>query len=126
MLRRTDAAEQRVERALDGGPTPHDAAARRMLAAAGSLAPSHSRRNPARVQQTHDAMLAAFRRTLEPLASREDAGTGDGLEESDLHRTEVPLCDGTQLVVSDLEEITPDRLDALREILASRTRNHQS
>lgn len=129
MLRRADKASERLERALEGGPIPHDADARRALAAAGALAPGHTR-NPARIAQTHDAMMAAFQRTLNPLETRDDAGTDDGLEDVELHRTEVALPGGGQLVVSDLEEITPQRLEetaaALAEILARRAKDHQS
>ncbi|MEU6756082.1 hypothetical protein [Streptomyces sp. NPDC046685] len=111
MLRRnTDQASERLERALDGGPIPHDQETRRALAAAGALAPG-SHRSPARIAETHDAMLLAFQRAMNPLATREDAGSEDGLDETDLHRTEVALPDGGRLVVSDLEEITPERLE---------------
>ncbi|MFJ4880093.1 hypothetical protein ACIP93_33465 [Streptomyces sp. NPDC088745] len=129
MLRRADKAAERLERALKGGPIPHDNDTRLSLAAAGALAPGHTR-NPARIQQTHDAMMAVFQRTLNPLESREDAGTDDGLQEMELHRTEVALPGGGQLVVSDLEEITPERLEetaqAMAEILARRAKDHQS
>lgn len=129
MFRRAEQASERLERALDGGPIPHDPDTRSLLAAAGALAPAQTR-DPARIAQTHDAMMAAFRRTLNPDAAREDAGTDDGLEQMELHRVEVDLPDGGQLVVSDLEEITPERLEearaAMAEILARRTRDHQS
>ncbi|MER6616385.1 hypothetical protein [Streptomyces xantholiticus] len=129
MLRRADKAGERLERALEGGPIPHNVETRRAIAAAGALAPGHTR-NPARIQQTHDAMMAAFQRTLHPLETRDDAGTDDGLDEVELHRTEVALPGGGQLVVSDLEEITPERLEetaaALAEILARRAKDHQS
>ncbi|MEV8344522.1 hypothetical protein [Streptomyces niveus] len=69
-------------------------------------------------------------RTLNPLETRADAGTDDGLEEMELHREEIALPDGGQLVVSDLEEITPERLEetarAMAEILARRAKDHQS
>jgi hypothetical protein len=129
MFRRADKAGERLERALDGGPIPHDTDTRRALAAAGSLAPGHTR-SPERIQQTHDALMAAFQRTLNPLETRDDAGTDDGLEEPELHRTEISLPGGGQLVVSDLEEITPERLEqtaqAMAEILARRAKDHQS
>lgn len=129
MLRRADKGAERLERALEGGPIPHDADTRHALAAAGSLAPGHSR-NSARIQQTHDAMMAAFQRTLNPVETRDNAGTGDGLEETELHRQEVSLPGGGQLVVSDLEEITPERLEEtaqiMAEILARRSKDRQS
>ncbi|MFF8696279.1 hypothetical protein ACF08W_29110 [Streptomyces sp. NPDC015144] len=129
MLRRADRAAERLERALEGGPTPHDSDTRRALAAAGALTPGHGR-NPARVQETHNIMMAAFMRTLNPSESRDDAGTDDGLEEIDLHRTEVSLPDGGQIVVSDLEKITPERLEEATqmaaEILARRAKDHHS
>jgi hypothetical protein len=129
MFRRADKAGERLERALDGGPIPHDVDTRRALAAAGGLAPGHTR-SPERIQQTHDAMMTAFMRTLNPLEAREDAGTDDGLEEPELHRTEIALPGGGQLVVSDLEELTPERLEqtaqAMAEILARRAKDHQS
>lgn len=130
MLRRADIkGAERLERALEGGPIPHDADTRHALAAAGALTSGHSR-NPARVQQTHDAMMAAFQRSLNPVETRDNAGTGDGLEETELHRQEVALPGGGQLVVSDLEEITPERLEEtaqmMAEILARRSKDRQS
>ncbi|MET8717451.1 hypothetical protein ABZV52_30245 [Streptomyces sp. NPDC004735] len=108
---------------------PHDAETRRLLAAAGALAPGHTR-SPARVKATHDAMMLAFQRTLNPLETRADAGSEDGLEETELHRTEVALPGGGHLVVSDLEHISPDRLEAATQmyadILERRSRDHQS
>ncbi|MFG2986149.1 hypothetical protein ACGFYQ_33695 [Streptomyces sp. NPDC048258] len=128
MLRRAEQAE-RLERALSGGPVPHDQETRRALAAAGALTPGH-RRSPARIQATHDALLLAFQRTLNPLETRDDAGSGDGLEETELHREEVALPGGGKLVVSDLEEISADRLEAaaeqFAEIIASRAKDRQS
>ncbi|SEE83689.1 hypothetical protein SAMN05216483_6720 [Streptomyces sp. 2131.1] len=129
MLQRADRGAERLERALEGGPIPHDSDTRRALAAAGGLTPGHGR-NPARVQQTHDVMMAAFMRTLNPSEARDDAGTDDGLEEMELHRTEITLPDGGQLVVSDLEQITPERLEEAAqmaaEILARRAKDHHS
>jgi hypothetical protein len=129
MFRRADKASERLERALEGGPIPHDSETRQLLAAAGALAPGHTR-NPARIEQTREAMMAAFMRTLTPLETRDDAGTGDGLDEVELHRTEISLPGGGQLVVSDLEAITPERLEetaaAAAEILARRAKDHQS
>ncbi|MFI8206693.1 hypothetical protein [Streptomyces sp. NPDC085937] len=129
MLRRADKGSERLERALEGGPIPHDTDTRRALAAAGALAPGHIRSSE-RIQQTHDAMMTAFMRTLNPVESREDAGTDDGLEETDLHRTEVALPGGGQLVVSDIEEITPERLEetaqAMAKILERRAKDHLS
>ncbi|PNG19421.1 hypothetical protein [Streptomyces cahuitamycinicus] len=129
MLRRADKGAERLERALDGGPAPHDSDTRRALAAAGALAPGHTR-NPARIEQTHDAMMAAFQRTLNPLETRDDAGTGDGLDDTDLHRQEIDLPGGGQLVLSDLEELTPERieqaLEMAAEILEQSSKDHQS
>ncbi|MFB6700286.1 hypothetical protein [Streptomyces rubiginosohelvolus] len=128
MPRRGD-IEGKLERALEGGPLPHDAETRRCLAAAGALAPGH-KRSAARIQSTHDAMMLAFQRTLNPLESRSDAGTGDGLEEMELHRREIALPGGGSMIVSDLEEITPDRLeetaDRLAEVLERRSKDRQS
>ncbi|WP_344603743.1 hypothetical protein [Streptomyces glaucus] len=99
------------------------------MAAAGALAPGHVR-SPARIQQTEDAMMAAFMRTLNPLESRDDAGTGDGLEETELYRTVIELPDGGEIIISDIEEITPDLLEEsaelAAEILAHRSRDHLS
>ncbi|MEU9354967.1 hypothetical protein AB0D65_29230 [Streptomyces griseoloalbus] len=129
MLRRADKASERLERALEGGPIPHDTDTRRALAAAGALAPGHTR-SPERIQQTHDVMMAAFMRALNPLETRDDAGTDDGLEQTELHRTEIELPGGGQLVVSDIEEITPERLEetaaAMAKILERRAKDHQS
>ena len=94
---------------------------------AGALTPGH-RRSPARIQQTHDAMMLAFQRARQPLETRDDAGSGDGLEETPLHREEVPLPGGGRLVVSDIEEISPERLEQAAEqfarILDSRAKDH--
>lgn len=115
-MRHADIGE-RVERTLDGGPIPHDQETRRCLAAAGALTPGYTR-SPARVQQTHDALMLAFQRTLNPLESRPDAGTGDGLEETQLHRQEVTLPGGGTMVISDIEEITPERADEAADQIA--------
>lgn len=129
LRRRADQASDRLERALSGGAVPHDQDTRRALAAAGTLAPATGR-SPARIQATREAMMREFMRTLNPAETREDAGSGDGLDEIALHRQEVALPGGGQLVVSDLEEITPDRMDAAAEqyaaILDRRSRNRQS
>ncbi|MBZ6253646.1 hypothetical protein KVH27_35440 [Streptomyces olivaceus] len=129
MLRRADGGSERLERALDGGPIPHDAETRRLLAAAGALAPGFTR-DPARVQATEDAMMLAFERAMNPLTKRENAGTDDGLEETELHREEVALPGGGRMVVSDLEHITPDRLDEATQmyadILARKSKDRQS
>ncbi|MET9776115.1 hypothetical protein ABZ023_17975 [Streptomyces sp. NPDC006367] len=128
MWRRAKGSE-RLERALEGGPLPHDAETRRLLAAAGALAPGYTR-DPARIQATEDAMMLAFERAMNPLKKREDAGTDDGLEETELHREEVALPGGGRMVVSDLEHITPDRLDEATQmyadILARKSKDRQS
>ncbi|MER6109264.1 hypothetical protein [Streptomyces hirsutus] len=128
MLRGADGSD-RLERALEGGPIPHDAETRRLLAAAGALAPGYTR-DPARVQATHDALLHAFDRALNPLEEREDSGTHDGLDEIELHREEIALPGGGRMVVSDLEPITPDRLEQAAEmyaaILTNRAKDRQS
>ncbi|OEJ21015.1 hypothetical protein [Streptomyces subrutilus] len=130
MFRRSaDQASERLERALRGGAVPHDQETRLALAAAGTLAPAHGR-SPQRIEQTREAMMREFMRAMNPAETREDAGSGDGLEEIALHRHEVALPGGGQLVVSDLEEITPERLDAAAEqyarILDRRSRDRQS
>jgi hypothetical protein len=77
------------------------------LAAAGALAPGHTR-TPARIAATHDAIMLAFQRTLNPLNTRDDAGSGDGLEEILLHRQEVALPDGGRMVApAEVPEETP-------------------
>lgn len=128
MFRRADGSE-RLERALEGGPVPHDAETRRLLAAAGALSPGYTR-DPARVKATEEAMMLAFERAMKPLKKRDDAGTDDGLEEPELHREEVALPGGGRMVISDLEEITPERLDEATqmyaEILARRSKDRQS
>lgn len=128
MLRRADGTE-RLERALSDGPVPHDSETRLLLAAAGALAPGQTR-STARVQATHDAMMLAFERTLNPLETRSDAGSDDGLEETELHREEVVLPGGSRMVISDLERISPDRLEEATQmyadILERRARDHQS
>ncbi|MFC9280936.1 hypothetical protein [Streptomyces collinus] len=128
MFRRADGSE-RLERALEGGPTPHDSETRRLLAAAGALAPGYTR-DPARVQATEDAMMLAFERAINPVKKRDDAGTDDGLDETELHREEVALPGGGRMVISDLEEITPERLDEATQmyadILRRRSKDRQS
>lgn len=128
MFRRADGSE-RLERALDGGPVPHDAETRRLLAVAGALAPGYTR-DPARVKATEEAMMLAFERAMNPLQKRDDAGTDDGLDETELHREEVALPGGGRMVASDLEEITPERLDEATQmyadILARRSKDRQS
>ncbi|MER7951998.1 hypothetical protein ABTY59_31870 [Streptomyces sp. NPDC096079] len=127
--RRADKAGERLERALEGGPLPHDAETRRAVAAAGALAPGYTR-DPARIRQTHDAMMAVFMRTLNPLEARDDAGTDDGLDDLPLHRTEIELPGGGQVVISDLEELTPERVEetaaVMKEILARKAKDPQS
>lgn len=130
MFRRsTDQASERLERALSGGAAPHDEETRRALAAAGMLAPAQGR-SPARIEQTRAAMMREFMRTLNPAETREDAGSSDGLDEIALHRHEVNLPGGGQLVVSDIEAITPERMDAAAQqyaaILERRARDRQS
>ncbi|MFD9190442.1 hypothetical protein ACFWCA_19695 [Streptomyces phaeochromogenes] len=127
MSRRADQSES-VERALEGGAVPHDEATRQMLAAAGALRPGF-RRSPARVDATRDAMLRAFARAQNPPRSREDAGSGDGLEESVIHREEIELPGGGQIVLTDIEDITPERAEAtanrIARILKSEERDRQ-
>ncbi|WP_130340359.1 hypothetical protein [Streptomyces sp. BK022] len=125
-MRRLTEAADRLERALAGGPVPHDAETRRMLAAAGALAPDTTR-SPARIKSTRDAMLNAFRRANAPVDTRQDAGTGDGLEEVRLHREETTLPGGGRLILSDMEEITPAQIDAAVEAHAAiaRDKDHQ-
>lgn len=129
MFGRAEKASKRLESALEGGPTPHDSETRRAMAAAGALAPGYTR-DPARVQRTHDVMMAAFLRTLNPVEARDDAGTDDGLDEVPLHLAEIELPDGSQVVLSDLEELTPDRVAqttaVLREILERKAKDPQS
>ncbi|MFI1012692.1 hypothetical protein [Streptomyces sp. NPDC020965] len=107
--RRADQSE-RLERALDGGPAPHDEETRQMLAAAGALRPGY-RRNPARVRATRDAVLREYARAQNPQETREDAGTSDGLDELEIHREEIELPGGGQLLLTDIEAITPERAE---------------
>ncbi|MET8696828.1 hypothetical protein ABZV65_30310 [Streptomyces bauhiniae] len=125
-MRRLTEAADRLERALTGGPVPHDAETRHMLAAAGALAPDTTR-SPARIRSTREAMLNAFRRANAPVEAREDAGTGDGLDEVSLHREEATLPGGARIVLSDMEEITPAQIDAAVEAHAAiaRDKDHQ-
>ncbi|MFI6686579.1 hypothetical protein [Streptomyces sp. NPDC050485] len=109
MSRRADQSE-RLERALDGGPIPHDEETREMLAAAGALRSGY-RRSPSRVRATRDAMLREYARAQNPQETREDAGTGDGLDEPEIHREELELPGGGHLVLTDIEAITPERAE---------------
>ncbi|MFF7169631.1 hypothetical protein [Streptomyces pseudovenezuelae] len=113
MSRRADQSES-LERALDGGPVPHDEDTRQMLAAAGALQPGY-RRSPARVRSAREAMLREYARVQHPQETREDAGTGDGLDEPELHREEVELPGGGHLILTDLETITPDRVEKMTD-----------
>ncbi|MEU8540932.1 hypothetical protein AB0C52_13250 [Streptomyces sp. NPDC048717] len=122
MLRRGEQSE-RLERALDGGPVPHDEEARLLLAAAGALRPGY-RRDPARIQATKAAALREFERALNPQATREDAGTSDGLDEPEIHLHEVELSGGGRLTLSDIEPITPERAERSREAI-ERILNHE-
>lgn len=128
MSRRADQSE-RLERALEGGPTPHDEETRQMLAAARALRPGN-RRSPSRVRATREAMLREFARVQNPQEIREDAGSGDGLDEPELHREEIELPDGGQLILTDIEDITPERAEKTRariaSILNSKERDRQS
>jgi hypothetical protein len=75
-------------------------------------------------------MLREYARTQNPPETREDAGSGDGLDEPEIHRVEVELPDGSQLVLTDIENITPDRAKKTAEriagLLNSKERDHQS
>ncbi|WP_181800930.1 hypothetical protein [Streptomyces shenzhenensis] len=113
MSRRADQSES-LERALDGGPMPHDEDTRQMLAAAGALQPGY-RRSPARVRSAREAMLREYARVQNPQETREDAGTGDGLDELELHREEVELPGGGHLVLTDIEAITPERVEKMTD-----------
>lgn len=113
-----DKAGERLERALEGGPLPHDSETRRLLGAAGALAPGHTR-SPARIQQTHDAMMLAFQRALNPVETRGNAGSSDGLDDVELHRKELALPGGGKMVVSDIEEISPEALEEAAEMYAA-------
>ncbi|MEW1701193.1 hypothetical protein [Streptomyces sp. NPDC091278] len=117
MWRRGDQNQsERLERALDGGPLPHDEETRRLLAAAAALRPGY-RRDPSRIQATREAAIREFERALNPQTAREDAGTADGLDEPELHQAEIELSDGSQLVLSDIESITPERAEKTRQAI---------
>ncbi|MFJ1552683.1 hypothetical protein [Streptomyces mirabilis] len=128
MSRRADQSES-LERALDGGPVPHDEDTRQMLAAAGALQPGYQR-SPSRVSATKDALLREFARTQHRPETREDAGSGDGLDEPVIHREEIELPDGGHLVLTDIENITPERAEAtaahIARILESKERDRQT
>ncbi|MFZ3557240.1 hypothetical protein [Streptomyces sp. BH055] len=115
-MSRRDESE-RLERALDGGPVPHDEDVRRMVAGAGALKPG-SRRSPSRVRFTREAMLREYERAQNPQDVREDAGTGDGLEEVEIHRQEVELPGGGRVVLADIEAITPERAEKTAAYIA--------
>ncbi len=127
MSRRADQSE-RLERALDGGPIPHDEETRHLLAAAGTLSPGY-RRSPARVRAARDAMLREYAHAQNQPEAREDAGTGDGLDEPEIHREEVELPGGGHLVLTDIEDITPERAEKtaarIARILQSKERDRQ-
>ncbi|WP_435059439.1 hypothetical protein [Streptomyces sp. bgisy060] len=127
MSRRADQSE-RLERALEGGPVPHDEETRRMLAAAAALRPGY-RRDPARIRATREAALREFARAQNPPTVREDAGTGDGVDETDIFQEEVELPGGGRAVLSDIEEISPERAErtaAAIERILNRNRDRQS
>lgn len=126
MSRRADQSES-LERALGGGPVPHDEDTRQMLAAAGALQPGYQR-SPARVRATKDAMLREFARAQNPPETREDAGSGDGLDQPVIHREQIELPDG-HLVLTDIENITPEQAETtaarIARILESKERDRQ-
>lgn len=128
MIRRADQSE-RLEKALDGGPAPHDEETRRMLAAAGALRPGFER-SPARVRATREAMLREFSRVQNPQNARPDAGSGDGLDDLETHREEIELPGGGHLILTDIEDITPERAERtaarIEQILRSNERDRQS
>lgn len=128
MSRRGEQSE-RLERALGGGPVPHDDESRQMLAAAGALRPG-DQRSPSRVNDTKSAMLREYVRAQSPLEAREDAGSRDGLDEPMIHRQEIELPGGGQVVLTDIEDITPERAQEVAERLAgllnSRERDRQT
>lgn len=128
MSRRADQSG-RLEGALEGGPIPHDEDSRQMLAAAGALQAGHQR-SPSRVRAAREAMLREYARIQNPQETREDAGSGDGLDEPEIHRVEIELPDGGQLVLTDIESITPERAektaDRIARILNSTERDRQS
>ncbi|MFK0279574.1 hypothetical protein ACIQVL_03740 [Streptomyces sp. NPDC090499] len=128
MSRRADQSE-RLERALGGGAAPHDDESRQMLAAAGALKPGEHR-SPSRVSDTRAAMLREYERAQNPPEVRADAGSRDGLDEPEIHREEVELPDGGQLVLTDIEAITPERAEKaaarFARILNSRERDRQT
>lgn len=100
-----------------------------MLAAAGALRPGYQR-SPSRVRDAKEAMLREFARVQNPQEAREDAGSGDGLDEPEIHREEIELPDGVQLVLTDIEDITPERAEKtaarIARILNTRERDRQS
>lgn len=100
-----------------------------MLAAAGALEPGY-RRSPARVRATKEAMLREYARAQNPQETREDAGSGDGLDEPEIHREEIELPDGGHLVLTDIEDITPERAEKMAahvaRVLESKERDRQS
>ncbi|MCX5182683.1 hypothetical protein [Streptomyces sp. NBC_00268] len=99
-----------------------------MLAAAGALQPGYQR-SPSKVRAAREAMIRQYARTQNPQETREDAGSGDGLDEPELHREEIELPDGAQLVLTDIEEITPERAEKtaarIARILNSKERDRQ-
>jgi hypothetical protein len=98
-----------------------------MLAAAGALQPGYQR-SPARVRATKDAMLREFARAQNPPETREDAGSGDGLDQPVIHREQIELPDG-HLVLTDIENITPEQAETtaarIARILESKERDRQ-
>lgn len=81
-----------------------------MLAVVGALQPDE-RRNPARVRSIKEAMLRAYEHAQQQPEAREDAGTDDGLDDVEIHRHEMDLPGGGHLVLTDIEEITPERAE---------------
>ncbi|MFD7334956.1 hypothetical protein ACFV98_02990 [Streptomyces violascens] len=56
-------------------------------------------------------MLREYARAQNPQEIREDAGSGDGLDEPEIHREELELPGGGHLVLTDIEAITPERAE---------------
>jgi len=100
----------RFARQLDGVAAPsHDRRLQAMVRAAHALQPGEQLSRRAH-ERGKNAMLAAYRRALSPVESRENAGSRDDHGSAVApHVVQVITPNGLRVVMADLEEITPQR-----------------
>ena len=107
----------------EGEATVDDGQSAAERAAAAALRPgvqiSASRR-----RHTISLAMREFHRGGRQSTPRDDAGSRDSLDNPGTSITEVPLHDGGRLVVSDIEPVTPDRLEETARAIAESMAQH--